>query len=387
MVAGRLPRRRRPVRRLRRRAGARRRRAGTPVQRGAHGLLLGDGVAAVVLESPALGRPPRAPPLARLAGWGRAGDAYHVCQPDPAARDWPARSPRRWPAAASTPTPSATSTRTGPAPPPATPPRPPRCARRSDRRAADVPVSSTKSVHGQALEASGLLELIVTVLALRAGSLPVNAGYLGPDPACDLDVVTSPRAAPARVRAEPQQRLRRRQHRPPGRRSMSERSERIISAVGPFRRRAKRGGAMSTETLRHTTRLVAPPGYTASPLSGPRPGRTRPTTAARPSPGSSGRRSARWSPRPPPAASPPPAAPRRARTGHRGRAASARSATSPAPYMSPTPSTRGDRVGPLLFFQSVPNAVAGHVAARWGLTGPVVCLSGRRRPGSGSPRC
>lgn len=36
---------------------------------------------------------------------------------------------------------------------------------------------------------------------------------------------------------------------------------------------------------------------------------------------------------------------------------------------------RGDRVGPLLFFQSVPNAVAGHVAARWGLTGPVVCLS------------
>src|SRR5437868_238448 len=28
----------------------------------------------------------------------------------------------------------------------------------------------------------------------------------------------------------------------------------------------------------------------------------------------------------------------------------------------------GTRVGPLLFFQSVPNAVAGHVAARWQLT-------------------
>ncbi len=35
----------------------------------------------------------------------------------------------------------------------------------------------------------------------------------------------------------------------------------------------------------------------------------------------------------------------------------------------------GDRVGPLLFFQSVPNAVAGHVAAAWGLGGPVVCVS------------
>jgi hypothetical protein len=35
----------------------------------------------------------------------------------------------------------------------------------------------------------------------------------------------------------------------------------------------------------------------------------------------------------------------------------------------------GKRVGPLYFFQSVPNSVAGQVAARWGLQGPVVCLS------------
>src|SRR5256714_373807 len=44
------------------------------------GLLLGDGVAAVVLES---GSAVRRTPLAWLAGWGRAGDAYHVCRPDP----------------------------------------------------------------------------------------------------------------------------------------------------------------------------------------------------------------------------------------------------------------------------------------------------------------
>jgi 3-oxoacyl-(acyl-carrier-protein) synthase len=35
----------------------------------------------------------------------------------------------------------------------------------------------------------------------------------------------------------------------------------------------------------------------------------------------------------------------------------------------------GTRIGPLMFFQSVPNAVAGHLAARYGLDGPVVCLS------------
>ena len=35
----------------------------------------------------------------------------------------------------------------------------------------------------------------------------------------------------------------------------------------------------------------------------------------------------------------------------------------------------GKRVGPLFFFQSVPNSIAGYVAARWELHGPVVCLS------------
>ncbi len=35
----------------------------------------------------------------------------------------------------------------------------------------------------------------------------------------------------------------------------------------------------------------------------------------------------------------------------------------------------GRRMSPLLFFQSVANAVLGHVAARWGLGGPVVCVS------------
>ena len=35
----------------------------------------------------------------------------------------------------------------------------------------------------------------------------------------------------------------------------------------------------------------------------------------------------------------------------------------------------GKRPGPLLFFQAVPNAVAGWIATEHGLRGPVVCLS------------
>jgi hypothetical protein len=43
----------------------------------------------------------------------------------------------------------------------------------------------------------------------------------------------------------------------------------------------------------------------------------------------------------------------------------------------------GARVPPLHFFQSVPNAVAGYLAARWHLTGPVVCVSST----AAWPRC
>lgn len=43
----------------------------------------------------------------------------------------------------------------------------------------------------------------------------------------------------------------------------------------------------------------------------------------------------------------------------------------------------GRRVPPLLFYQSNPNAVAGYVAARWGLSGPLVCtMPGRSEPGT-----
>lgn len=35
----------------------------------------------------------------------------------------------------------------------------------------------------------------------------------------------------------------------------------------------------------------------------------------------------------------------------------------------------GKRIGPLFFFHSVPNSVAGLIAAKWELRGPVVCVT------------
>jgi len=49
-------------------------------------------------------------------------------------------------------------------------------------------VSSTKSLHAHCLGASGALELIACVMAIREGIVPPTAGYREKDPDCDLDV-------------------------------------------------------------------------------------------------------------------------------------------------------------------------------------------------------
>ncbi len=56
-------------------------------------------------------------------------------------------------------------------------------------RAAQVPISSTKSMTGHTLGAAGAIEAVICVLAMDQGILPPTINQEVPDPACDLDYI------------------------------------------------------------------------------------------------------------------------------------------------------------------------------------------------------
>ena len=61
-------------------------------------------------------------------------------------------------------------------------------------------ISSTKSMHGHALGASGALEMIAVIEAMRHGIVPPTINIEELDPECDLDVTPNyARARPIRV--------------------------------------------------------------------------------------------------------------------------------------------------------------------------------------------
>ncbi|MEW2114878.1 beta-ketoacyl-[acyl-carrier-protein] synthase family protein [Streptomyces sp. NPDC005474] len=163
------------------------------------GLLLGDGVAAVVLESAEHARRRGARPLASVVGWGAATDAHHIAQPHPEGAGL-ARAAQQALRLAGDPDGASldyvNAHGTGTKYNDGAETRGLRAA--FPKWAESIPVSSTKSTTGHLLEAAGVVEFVITMLALLDGVLPPTAGYGAPDPECDLDYVPNePRPADA----------------------------------------------------------------------------------------------------------------------------------------------------------------------------------------------
>lgn len=162
------------------------------------GLVLGEGAAVLVLESweRAIGRGARI--RAELAGYGATADAGHITQ---AGVREPARAIRRaLDQAGLTPDDVAyvnahgTGTRLNDATETVV------LKEVFAEHAKRLAVSSTKSMHGHAIGASGAIELVATVLALEQQIAPPTANYDAADPECDLDFVPNA-ARPMEIRA------------------------------------------------------------------------------------------------------------------------------------------------------------------------------------------
>lgn len=151
------------------------------------GLVLGEGAAFVVLESFEHAQARDATIHAELVGYGLTTDGGHITRPSVAAQAQTMRaalSAARLDAesidyinAHGTATPQNDAVETA------------AIKEVLGLRAREVPVSSTKAVHGHLLGAAGALEFIIAVAALECGIVPPTMHLDVPDPACDLDYV------------------------------------------------------------------------------------------------------------------------------------------------------------------------------------------------------
>lgn len=175
-------------------------RASRPFDARRDGFVLGEGAGVLLLERFESARERGAPILAELAGYGTSCDAYRLTDEAPDGRGAVGAMRRALEDAALSPdeidyvNAHGTSTLMNDRVETAA------IKRVFEKRAYEVPVSSTKSMIGHAISAASAIELITCVLALRDQVLPPTINYEYPDPECDLDYVPN-RARPARVRA------------------------------------------------------------------------------------------------------------------------------------------------------------------------------------------
>jgi 3-oxoacyl-[acyl-carrier-protein] synthase II len=164
-------------------------RASRPFDADREGFVFSEGAACLMLESWDSARDRGARVYAEIAGYAASSESYHIAVPDPTAAGavrtmrWALEDARIPPEqvdyinahGTSTPVNDAVETRA--------------IKVLFGDRAMDIPISSTKSMLGHAMGASGAIEAVVCILSIRHNQVHPTINYTTPDPACDLDYV------------------------------------------------------------------------------------------------------------------------------------------------------------------------------------------------------
>jgi 3-oxoacyl-[acyl-carrier-protein] synthase II len=163
------------------------------------GLALGEGAAVVALETLESARRRGAPILGELIGYGTAIDQHHLTQPHPRGDTTLTVMKQACATAGVTPedidylnahgtgtvlNDSSEALAIG---------------HWAGRRAATLPVSSTKASIGHLLGAAGAVEAVICLMTLREQWLPPEMLFEIPDPACKFPIVHKPRDARVNV--------------------------------------------------------------------------------------------------------------------------------------------------------------------------------------------
>jgi 3-oxoacyl-[acyl-carrier-protein] synthase II len=158
-----------------------------PFDRDRSGIVLGEGAGILLLEEEAFARSHGREPLARLSGFACLSDANHITGPHPdgdglyrtiaAAAAMAGAGPEEFDYVCAHGTGTVFNDRME------------ALALRRFFGPDGPPASSPKSMMGHTLGASGALETIVSVLALRQGLVPPTIHFKIPDPECPIDPV------------------------------------------------------------------------------------------------------------------------------------------------------------------------------------------------------
>ena len=169
-----------------------------PFDKNRDGLVMGEGGAVLVLERESDAKARGANILAELAGYGATADAFHVTAPHEKGEGGAAAIRMALKSAGANDDEVGYINAHGTATPLNDQAETRAIKAAFGERAYQIPVSSTKSMTGHMMGATGALELIFCIKAIREGILPPTIHYETPDPECDLDYIPN-RAREAKI--------------------------------------------------------------------------------------------------------------------------------------------------------------------------------------------